>query len=180
MESHLETKLKLILVVPDFSISKFCITVKVCVVYIILLTEEESNSKVISAMFHSWISERPFEQNKSHKITITCNSFNIVWTYWECTSRFSKHFTHYIRRNINFRGITFTLLDHVLILPWSNEVSYKRSSINTTNPLTAQVSSSVWSPTLRNLENKYLQQLPNMWKSFTCLAAWPEKVWGQI
>jgi hypothetical protein len=53
MESHLETKSKLILVVPDFSISKFCTTVKVFVVYIILLTEEETHSKVISAVFHS-------------------------------------------------------------------------------------------------------------------------------
>lgn len=53
MESHLETKFKLILVVPDFSISKFCISVKVFVVHIIFLTEEESHSKVISAALHS-------------------------------------------------------------------------------------------------------------------------------
>lgn len=77
MEPYLETKLKWILVVPDFSISKFCITVKVFVVYIVFLTEEESHSKVISAVFHSWLSERPFEQKKSHKITITCNSYKM-------------------------------------------------------------------------------------------------------
>jgi hypothetical protein len=169
VESHLETKLKLTLVVPYFSISKLCISVKVFVVYIILLTEEESHSNQCSVSFR--ILERPLEQNKSHKITIICNSHKIVWTYWVCTSRFSKHFRHYIRRNINFRGITLTLLDHIHILPWYNEVSYKSSSINTTNPLTAQLSTSVWSPTLRKLENKHLQQLPNMWKSFACLAA---------
>jgi len=66
VESHLETKLKLILDVPDFSISEFCISVKVFVVHIILLTEEESHSKVISAVFYS-----KYQKDLSSKIRAT-------------------------------------------------------------------------------------------------------------
>lgn len=144
MESYLKTKLKLILVAPHFSISQFYISVKIIfVVYIILLTDEDSHNKVIIIVFHSWISKRPFEWNKSHKITLIWNSYKIIWTCWECTSIFNKHFRRFIRKNINFRGITLTSLDYIPIL-CSNEVSYKRSNINISNPLTAQISNLVW------------------------------------
>jgi len=58
--------LKLILVVPDFSISKFCVSVKVFVVHVLVVTEEESHSKVISAVFHS-----EYQKDLLSKITAT-------------------------------------------------------------------------------------------------------------
>jgi hypothetical protein len=83
--------------------------------------------------------------------------------------------------NIILEGIStseaslLTLLDHIPIMSWSNEVNYKRFNINTTNPLTAHVSSSAWSPTLRNLENKHFQLLPNVRVIHISCSIRPEK-----